>query len=179
MPPQLHSLPASVRPSARLLALALPPQRVPGSVSCHHALSLVGGAHLRRRVNSTRRKESFIWSDFQSLTFYVHFQRCWQMSRLWNMITGSIFATDIHMDVFKYTVKEEHGDVTFFLPAIDLLFFLMHCTVEGNGSKRLSRSCTFFWLNRLQYVLITVTGFDVDVFRCHMVFPWFLRLLGW
>lgn len=45
MPTQLHSLPESVWASAGLLALALQLQRVPGSLSSHHALSLVGGTH--------------------------------------------------------------------------------------------------------------------------------------
>lgn len=45
MPAQLHSLSASVRTYTWLLALALQLQRVPGSLSSYHALSLVGGSN--------------------------------------------------------------------------------------------------------------------------------------
>ena len=71
MPAQLHSLPENLRASARLLALALQLQRVPGSLPRHHALSLVGGTHfgccVRNHATFVRNHIFFFFPSQRSL----------------------------------------------------------------------------------------------------------------
>lgn len=67
VPAQLHPLSEDLRAAAWLLAVAVPPPRLPGSVPSHNAVPLVASSHPRHRVrNRTRlvRDRSFFFFFF-------------------------------------------------------------------------------------------------------------------